>query len=312
MTATRTSLRGHSFLGITDAAPGVLAHILSTAREQKTRAFPNSLAGKSIALVFEKPSLRTKVSFDIAVYQLGGHPVYIGQNEIGLGTRESVADVAHTLSRYVQGIVARVFAHGSLVALAEHAGVPVINALSDVEHPCQALADILTIQEHKKSVHGLRVAFVGDGTNVAASLAQAVCMLGGDFVIGSPPGYELPADIQAAARKCASASGGSFSQLVSPAEAVEGADVVYTDVWTSMGQEDEKSERAKTFKGYAVTAKLMRLAKPDAIFMHDLPARRGEEVVDEVIDGPQSVVFDQAENRLHAQRALLHLIFSVG
>ncbi|OGG73676.1 ornithine carbamoyltransferase [Candidatus Kaiserbacteria bacterium RIFCSPLOWO2_01_FULL_54_20] len=302
----KNALHGRSFLSIADVSPAELTSILTTARAQKKRKFPNSLRGKSLALLFEKPSLRTKVSFSVAIAQLGGHSVYLGQNEVGLGQRESIADVARTLSRYVQGIVARVFAHQSLIELAEHAKVPVINALSDVEHPCQALADFLTIQEHKKTIRGLRIAYVGDGNNIAASLAQGAVMLGADFVIASPKRYELPGSIVRTAHGFTK-TGGSFSKANTPEDAVRGADVVYTDVWTSMGDEPSK-QRTSAFKGYQVTSKLMALAKKDAIFMHDLPAHRGEEVVDEVIDGPQSVVFDQAENRLHAQRALLHLV----
>src|SRR3989344_120736 len=305
-TSRKHTLHGRSFLSINDVPPEELELILATAKEQKERKFGRSLAGKNLALLFEKPSLRTKVSFSVGINQLGGQSIYLGQNEVGLGQRESIADVARTLSRYVQSIVARVFAHTSLVELAKHAGVPVINALSDVEHPCQALADLLTIQEHKKNIRGLRIAYVGDGNNIAASLAQGAVMLGAHFVIASPKGYELPGSIVRTARGYTK-TGGSFSKANTPEEAVRGADVVYTDVWTSMGDEPSR-ERTSAFKGYQITSKLMALAKPDSIFMHDLPAHRGEEVVDEVIDGPQSVIFDQAENRLHAQRALLHLV----
>ena len=302
----KNALRGRSFLSIADVSPEELELILETARVQKKRRFRRSLRGKNFALLFEKPSLRTKVSFSVGINQLGGHGIYLGQNEVGLGQRESIADVARTLSRYVQGIVARVFAHTSLIELAEHAGVPVINALSDVEHPCQALADFLTIQEHKKTIRGLRIAYIGDGNNIAASLAQGAVMLGAHFVIASPKGYELPGEIVLSAHGFTK-TGGSFSKANTPEEAVRGADVVYTDVWTSMGDEPSK-ERTSAFKGYQATPKLMAFAKKDAIFMHDLPAHRGEEVAGEVIDGPQSVAFDQAENRLHAQRALLHLV----
>lgn len=303
-----TSLRGRDLLSIADFSPEELSLVLATATMQKKDGFPRSLADMQLALVFEKPSLRTKVSFDAAIRQLGGCTVYLGQNEVGLGQRESIADVARTLSRYVNGIIVRTFAHKTLVELAEYASVPVVNALSDEEHPCQALADLLTIAEKKEAIHGIRIAFIGDGNNVAASLAQAVTMLGGHFSIASPKEYVLPAHVAAQVKEHADASGGSFEQVITPADAVRDADVVYTDVWVSMGQEDEKEMRAKTFEGYSVTVDLMTLAKPDAIFMHDLPAHRGEEVTDEVIDGPQSVIFDQAENRLHAQRALLHLL----
>ena len=299
----KTSLHNRSLLSISDLSSKELAHVLATAQKLKQEKFLQALEGKSIALIFEKPSLRTKVSFDVAIDQLGGHPIYLGQNEVGLGQRESIADVACTLSRYVQGIVARVFAHESLVELTKYASVPVVNALSDREHPCQALADLLTVQEKKGTLKGLKIAFIGDGNNVAASLAQGACMSGVHFAIASPTGYELPKSIQENVRTF-----GTFLQMAAPEDAAKDADVVYTDVWASMGQEASKEERAMVFKSYTVTPTLMALAKPDAIFMHDLPAHRGEEVVDEVIDGPQSVVFDQAENRLHAQRAVLALI----
>jgi ornithine carbamoyltransferase len=240
--------------------------------------------------------------------QLGGHTVYLSQSEVGLGQREPVADVARVLSRYVQGIVARTYAQQTLTDLAEHASVPVVNALSDEEHPCQALADLLTIRERKGGVRDVRIAFIGDGNNVAASLAQASTMGGAQFTIASPPGYRLPEDVMLQVEEYARASGGSFRTTESPEEAVAGAEVVYTDVWTSMGQEDSYEQRLRAFAQYQVTPQLMAFAKPDAIFMHDLPAHRGEETVDEVIEGPQSVVFDQAENRLHAQRAVLLLL----
>ncbi len=300
------SLKNRSFLSISDLIAEELSHVLSTAAKQKKGKMPQVLAGKSIALLFEKPSLRTKASFDVAVDQLGGHPIYFGPQEIGLGQRESISDVAQTTSRFVQGIIARVFTHSSIVELTKHSTVPVINALSDGEHPCQALADLLTIHEKKGGLKGVRIAFIGDGNNVASSLAQGACMLGADFVIASPVGYELPKAVQTTAKK----SGGSFLQVTDPKDAVKGADVVYTDVWASMGQEKDSAQRANAFKGYGVTSELMALAKKDAIFMHDLPAHRGEEVTDAVIDSKQSVVFDQAENRLHAQRALLSLIFA--
>ena len=305
-----TSLYNRSLLSISDLTPEELAHVVDVAQKLKKDDHPPLLRGKSVALIFEKPSLRTKVSFDVAVYQLGGNSIYLGQNEIGLGQREAISDVARTLSRYTAGIVARVFSHQSLVELSRFAGVPVINALSDLEHPCQALADLLTIIEKKKSLRKLRIAFIGDGNNVAASLAFGTTMLGADLVIASPGGYELPAAVQEKAGAYAKASGGGFAQIISPEEAITGADVVYTDVWASMGQESSAESRAKAFSGYTVTLALFAHAKPNAIFMHDLPAHRGEEVVSEVIDGPQSVVFDQAENRLHAQRAILALLLS--
>ncbi len=301
-------MRGRDLLSISDLSADELETVLATAEELKRNGSPRALAGQSLVLLFEKPSLRTRVSFDVAMSQLGGHTVYLSQSEVGIGQRESVADVARVLSRYVQGIVARTYAQQTLVDLAEHASVPVINALSDEEHPCQALADLLTIRERKGGVRGVRLAFIGDGNNVAASLAQASGMAGANFVIASPPGYRLSEEVMLQAEERARAAGGSFRAVQSAQEAVADADVVYTDVWTSMGQEDTHERRLQAFAQYQVTPELMALARKDAIFMHDLPAHRGEETVDEVIEGPQSVVFDQAENRLHAQRAVLFLL----
>ena len=305
-------LRGRDFISISDLSPEELELVLSVALRLKNEGIPRALEGQTLALLFEKPSLRTRVSFDVAMGQLGGHTVYLSQSEVGLGQREPVADVARVLSRYVEGIVARTYAHETIVELAEHTSVPVINALSDLEHPCQALADLLTIQEHRGAIRGVRLAFVGDGNNVAASLAQASAMAGVHFVIASPPGYRLSEDMMLNAEANARASGGSFAVAASPEEAVAEADVVYTDVWTSMGQEDSYEQRLQAFQRYQVTEELMSLARRDAIFMHDLPVHRGEETVDDVIEGPQSVVFDQAENRLHAQRALLLLLLGEG
>ncbi len=299
-----------NLISITDLAPQDLEGIIRLAQALKgpaPRRQP-SLAGKTLALLFEKPSLRTRVSFHVAMRQLGGDCIYLSPAEVGLGQRESVADVARTLSRYVDCIAARTFRMGTVEELARNARVPVINALSDREHPCQALADLLTIQEKKGGLRGATIAFIGDGNNVAASLALGAAMAGARFIIASPPGYELPSDLLARAAALAGQSGGSVRQVREPAEAARDADVVYTDVWASMGQEHEADIRRQAFAGYRVDAGLMALAKPGAIFMHDLPAHRGEEVTDDVIDGPQSVVFDQAENRMHAQKALLALL----
>ena len=305
-------MRGRDLLTIADLSAGEVDTVIETAFRLKHDGIPRALEGQAIALLFEKPSLRTRVSFDVAMQQLGGHTVYLGQNEVGLGQREPVADVARVLSRYVQGIVARTYAQQTLIDLAECASVPVINALSDDEHPCQALADLLTVYEYKGGVRGVRIAFIGDGNNVATSLAEASGLAGAHFVMASPPGYRLPEDVQLRAEKSARENGGSFHIAASPEEAVADADVVYTDVWTSMGQEHSNEQRLHAFKAYQVTPQLMSQARPDAIFMHDLPAHRGEETVDEVIEGPQSVVFDQAENRLHAQRAVLLLLLGGG
>lgn len=305
-------MHGRDLLSIADLKPDELRMVLETATRLKRGGYPRMLAGKTLALLFEKASLRTRVSFDVAMQQLGGHAVYLSQAEVGLGQREPVADVARVLSRYVDGIAARTYAQETLVDLASYASVPVINALSDDEHPCQALADLLTVHEKKGRLEGIRLAFVGDGNNVAASLAQASVMAGVYLTIASPRGYELPEGVLEHARSLAGSPGGTVVKAASPEEAVRGADVVYTDVWTSMGQEDSHAQRLEAFAGYQVTQELMSLAQPDAIFMHDLPAHRGEETVDEVIESPRSVVFDQAENRLHAQRAILLLFLGEG
>ena len=301
-------LRGRDLVSIADLSVAELELILSTALKLKRDGYPRALDGQTIALLFEKPSLRTRVSFDVAMAQLGGHTVYLSQSEVGVGQREPVADVARVLSRYVQGIVARTYAQQTVADLAEHASVPVINALSDEQHPCQALADLLTIRERMGSVRGVRIAFIGDGNNVAASLVQAGALAGAHITVASPPGYRLSEDVMIQAEEFAGVSGGSFGTVEAPEQAVAGVDVVYTDVWTSMGQEETHDQREAAFAAYQVTPELMGLASPRAIFMHDLPAHRGEETVDEVIEGPQSVVFDQAENRLHAQRAVLLLL----
>jgi ornithine carbamoyltransferase len=257
-------------------------------------------------MVFQKPSLRTRVSFEMGMIHLGGQAIYISPNEIKLGERESVPDAARVLSRYVDGIMARVFAHADMLALARYASVPVINGLSDYNHPCQGLADFLTIVEAKGwNLTGKKLAYVGDGNNVAVSLIFGAAMLGMDFAIAGPPGYELPADVWALGQKLAAASGSTLLATHDPHEAVAGADVVYTDVWASMGQEEEAAERARIFAPYQVNEELMAEAKPDAIAMHCLPAHRGQEITDGVCDGPHSALWDQAENRMHAQKAVL-------
>jgi ornithine carbamoyltransferase len=303
-------VRNRDLLSVSDLTAAELTRILDVAMALKDAGRRPLLSGRTLALVFEKPSLRTRVSFDVAMTHLGGHCVYLSPPEVGLGERETPADVARVLSRYVDAIAARTFTQATVQELAEHATVPVINALSDEEHPCQALADLLTIREKKSGLRDITVAYIGDGNNVAASLALAGGLSGMHIRVASPEGYEVPAEVRARAEASAAISGGSISQVHEPAEAVEGADVVYTDVWASMGQETEASARKEAFAGYTVDVKLMSLARPDAIFLHDLPAHRGEEVTADVIDGPQSAVFDQAENRMHAQKAVLALVLS--
>jgi ornithine carbamoyltransferase len=291
-------------LSVADLTPEDTRRIIDSAVNMKGQGEKPVLAGKTLALLFEKPSLRTRVSFDIAMHQLGGHSVYLSQSEVGLSSRESISDVARTLSRYVNIIAARTFAHDTIASLAEHASVPVINALSDKEHPCQALADLLTIYEKKGKLAGLTVAYVGDGNNVANSLLLASALAGVNFRIASPRGYEVSDDVVDIGRGLAQ-SGARILLVEEPQEAVEGSDVVYTDVWTSMGQEAEVNKRHNAFAGYQVTAELLSLAAADAILMHPLPAHHDEEIAPGLIDSPQSVVFDQAENRLHVQKAIL-------
>ncbi|PZC50921.1 MAG: ornithine carbamoyltransferase [Chloroflexi bacterium] len=260
-------------------------------------------------MLFEKPSLRTKVSFDVGIRQMGGHPIYLGKDEVGLGGREAVSDVARVLSRYVDAIVARVFKHNTLEELAMHASIPVINALSDSEHPCQALGDMLTIEEHIGLSKRPTIAFIGDGNNVASSLALAATALGSKFIIASPIGYELPKTVVEKANSRSSNGQILIHQVSQPQEAITQAEVIYTDVWTSMGQENESTKRNKDFENFQITPQLMDLTKPGSIFMHPLPAHQGQEVSSDMLDDPRSVVFDQAENRLHAQKAIFaHLL----
>ena len=266
------------------------------------------LAGKTLAMIFEKPSLRTRVSFETGIFQLGGHGIYLGPSDISLGKRESIADAARTLDRMCDMIMARTFAHSTVTELAKYAEVPVINGLSDLEHPCQALADFYTILEHKKQLDGLKLAFIGDGNNVAHSLMLLAAKVGTNFTIACPEGYEPDEAIVRQSREDAKQTGAVIEVVNDAKAAADGADVIYTDVWASMGQEEEREERARIFAPFQVNAELMNLAKDDAIFEHCLPAHRGDEVTDEVIDGRWSMVFDEAENRLHAQKAVMALL----
>ncbi|MDP2953717.1 MAG: ornithine carbamoyltransferase [Chloroflexota bacterium] len=306
-------MKGKDLLSMADLTPEDLERLIDKARQMKLKEMveqrPSTgsgrLAGKTLALIFEKPSLRTRVSFDIAMWQLGGHALYLSDAEVQFGKREPVADGARVLSRYVDGIVARTFAHATVELLARYASVPVINGLSDYEHPCQALADLLTIHEKKGRIAGVSIAYIGDGNNVAASLALGAALAGAHFTIASPRGYELPPQVLEQVQSLARQSGGQLRCLEDPSQAARGADVLYTDVWVSMGQEAESSQRRTAFARYQIDARLVSLAQPDVILMHPLPAHHGEEVAPGVLDGPQSVVFDQAENRLHAQKAVL-------
>ena len=294
-------------LSVTDLSGEETRRLIRRAAEGKQTSLGQPLAGKSIALLFEKPSLRTRVSFQVGIQQLGGHSLYLSGADVGLGHREPVSDVAKVLSGYVDCIIARVNDHRLLRELARYAAVPVVNALSDREHPCQILADLLTIYEFRQRLDGLRLTFVGDGNNVARSLALALPAVGMNFVGAAPPGYELDAASVAAARQRA-AGAAQVDLIASPQQAVAGADVVYTDVWASMGQEDEAAARRRAFQGYTVDEALLAQAGPEALLLHDMPAHYGEEVPPGMLEHPQSVAFAQAHNRLHAQKALLEFL----
>ncbi|MFA6430835.1 MAG: ornithine carbamoyltransferase [Candidatus Margulisiibacteriota bacterium] len=302
-------------ISIHDLSVAEIKEILDLAADlkekQKRKEKHEYLWAKSMAMIFEKPSTRTRVSFEVGMWQLGGLAINLDQEAIGLGSRESIGDVAKTLSRYADAILIRTFAHQKVVDLAKYSSAPVINALSDLEHPCQALTDIFTIREKKglagmrTDEKGLKVAYIGDGNNVCHSLMLTAAKVGLDLYIATPKGFEPNNDISKTAFEDAKASGAQITILNDPVVAVKNADVIYTDVWASMGQEKEKLARHKKFRNFQVNSELVKLAKPDHIFMHCLPAHRGDEVTDAVIDSSNSVVFDQAENRLHVQKAIL-------
>ena len=300
-------MKAKDFISIRDFSPQEIQDLLLLGRQIK--AYPDvyseALKGKTLAMIFEKPSLRTRVTFDVGIQQLGGFSIYLSPAEINLGQRESVYDVAKNLERMVQGIMIRTFAHGIVEQMAEYAGIPVINGLTDFSHPCQAMGDFLTMWEVKGRIEKLKVAFVGDGNNVAHSLLFAGAQLGAEVVVATPPGYEPKADAIAWASERAKETGGSCQITNDARKAVSAADVVYTDVWASMGQEADAAKRLNVFRNYQVNSELFDGAKRDAIFMHCLPAHRGEEVTNDVIDSPRSVVFQQAENRLHIQKAIM-------
>lgn len=297
-------------LSIADIDRDEVEELIEQARRMKRRRIRATLSGKTLALLFEKPSLRTKVSFDLAMHQLAGHCIYLAPEEVGVGKRESVSDVARVLTRYVDAIAARTFSHDTLRILAQYSSVPVINALSDHEHPCQALADLLTVYEKKGKLSGLTLAFIGDGNNVANSLLLASSLVGMHFHIACPSGYEIKDAILSQAREFAARSGARIELTKDPNEAARDADVIYTDVWVSMGQEDEAKKRRLAFSAYQVNSKILDLARSDVLFMHPLPAHHGEEIRAGLLDDPRSVVFDQAENRLHLQKALLVKLLS--
>jgi ornithine carbamoyltransferase len=305
------------YLGVADLSRDEIVNLLGRALELKHDLVergesPPLLRGKTAALLFQKPSLRTRVSFELAMLQLGGQALYLSPAEVQLGAREGVPDAARVLSRYVDVIVARVFLHADVAAMAEYASVPVINALSDREHPCQILADLLTLYERLGSLQGMTVAYVGDGNNVANSLAIAAGRLGMHLRFGCPDGYEPDPTILESAFGDTRASTGSVELFRDPRDAVRGVDAVYTDAWYSMGQESEADMRAPAFRAYQVNEELLSYANPGALTMHCLPAHRNQEITDAAMDGPGSVVFDQAENRLHAQKALLLRLLHSG
>ncbi len=302
------------FVSILDHDAEFLSGLIDRAIEDKKlfRAgkLPASLDRKTVVLYFEKPSLRTRLSFETAMTHLGGHGIYTTAGEIGLGKREPIKDVARVVSGMCDGFVARTFSHEALVDMAAYASVPIINALTDYSHPCQAMADVMTAKEKFGRLKGLKLAFIGDGNNVARSLAAACAMLGLKFVIAAPEGFQLELGFIDQLHKTVPTT--EFMQIKDPVEAVKGADIIYTDTWVSMGQEKDRQQRIDAFKGYQVDQKLMSLANPSAIFMHCLPAYRGLEVTDEVMESPQSLVFEEAENRLHFQRTLLAVLIGNG
>ncbi|MBW8349013.1 ornithine carbamoyltransferase [Bacillus sp. IITD106] len=309
VTTTANSLKGKHLLTLSDLSTDEITQLIDVAiglKKMQKQGEPHQyLKGKTLAMIFEKSSTRTRVSFEVGMNQLGGHALFLSRSDIQLGRGETVQDTAKTLSRYVDGIMIRAYEHKAVEELAANSNVPVINALTDDFHPCQALADLMTLYEVKGTYVGQKLAYVGDGNNVAHSLMIACAKLGVDCSIASPEGYEPKKEITKRAQDIAKETGAAIEVLNDPQAAVSGADAVYTDVWTSMGWEDETEVRLQAFQPYQVNSQLMSFAKNDAIFLHCLPAKRGEEVTAEVIDGPQSYVFDEAENRLHVQKALM-------
>ncbi|MBI5194204.1 MAG: ornithine carbamoyltransferase [Nitrospirae bacterium] len=302
------------FLTIFDITPKELASLLARAGELKNLHQSGvetlTLKGKTLGLLFEKRSTRTRISFEVAMFQLGGHPTYLSPHQIQMGRGEAVGDTARVFSGYLDGIVVRTFSHATIEEWARHSTAPVINGLTDLHHPCQAIADVLTILERKGRVDGIKTAYIGDGNNVAHSLIEIAAVTGMEIRVATPQGYEPDKTITAKAIEAAKETGAVIKVMYDPLEAVKNADVVYTDVWTSMGQEEEDEVRKQVFRKYQINRELMQTAEKDAIIMHCLPAHRGEEITEEMMESPQSVIFDQAENRLHAQKALLEMLLS--
>ncbi len=304
----KNKFTGRDFISLFDFSTKEVWEIFKLAKAMKTnpKKYQKSVSGKIMALIFEKPSLRTRVTFDAGIKQLGGDSIYLSPLEINLGKRESVYDVAKNLERMVDGIMIRTFGHDVATGLAEHASIPIINGLTDLEHPCQAMADFFTVWEFNKKLEKVKLAYVGDGNNVAHSLILAAARIGSSISIGTPKGFEPKPEIVEKAIEAAKKTGAKIKITNDPVEAVKNADAVYTDVWASMGQEKEAAERKIIFNPYQVNSELMKHAKKNALFLHCLPAHRGEEVTDEVIDSKTSVVFQEAENRLHVQKAIMH------
>jgi ornithine carbamoyltransferase len=305
------NMRGKSLASLYDLTREEMEQIFKTSELLKLQSLRGQdhplLKGKTLAMIFEKPSTRTRVSFEVGMWHLGGYALYLSSSDLQLGRGETIGDTAQVLSRYVQGIMARVFAHQTILDLVKYSRVPVINGLSDFSHPCQGLADLFTVYEKKGRLEGLRLAYVGDGNNVAHSLLYGCSKMGMTVVLGCPKGYEPDPKVVAQAKEESKRTGGEVKVVQDPREAVKGADVVYTDVWASMGKEKEREERIRVLKPYQVNPELVKEAKEDYIFMHCLPAHRGEEVVNEVADSKNSVIFDQAENRMHTQKAVMAL-----
>ncbi|WP_100399668.1 ornithine carbamoyltransferase [Bacillus sp. FJAT-44742] len=303
------SLQGRDVLTLLDFTPEEIYALLQSAEElkaqQKEGKCPQLLAGKSLGMIFENSSTRTRVSFEVGMTQLGGHALFLSPRDLQIGRGEPIKDTAKVLSRYVDAIMVRTNSHEKVAELAEHADVPVINALTDWYHPCQALADLLTVKEQKETLKGLKTAFVGDGNNVAHSWMIACAKMGMDVYVATPSGYEPNKEVVKEVETIAASTNSKVVLTKDPVEAVKDADVIYTDVWASMGYEEEQTRREESFKGFQVNSDLVKNAKDDYIFLHCLPAHRGEEVSAEVIDGPQSMVYDEAENRLHVQKAIL-------
>lgn len=305
-------LKGRSLASLYDLTKEEIEQILKTSELLKLQLLRGQehplLKGKTLAMIFEKPSTRTRVSFEVGMWQLGGYALYLSSSDLQLGRGEPIGDTAQVLSRYVDGIMARVFAHQTILDLVSYSKVPVMNGLSDFSHPCQGLADLFTVYEKKGRLSGLKLAYMGDGNNVAHSLIYGCSKVGMNITLGCPKGYEPDAQVVSRGKEEARKSGSDVIVTNDPNEAAKGADIIYTDVWASMGKEKEREDRLKTFKPYQINTQLVKLAKEGHIFMHCLPAHRGEEVTDEVADSKHSVIFDQAENRMHTQKGLMALI----